>query len=124
MPGRCGTRIWRPGAEPSSAPGRLSEATSDPQSLPLRERRPMPELVILNVPQDVLSRMRRLANKGDEEARRWLKVELWKDYTPPFACFLCDGEVHEVNATLSLPDKKPRKTREPADDDRAPLLCL
>src|SRR6267154_6072286 len=69
----------------------------------------MPELVILNVPQDVLSRMRRLANKGDEEAQRWLKVELWKDYTPPFACFLCDGEVHEVNATLSLPDKKPRK---------------
>ena len=69
----------------------------------------MPELIILNVPQDVLSRMRRLANKGDEEAQRWLKVELWKDYTPPFACFLCDGEVHEVNATLSLPDKKPRK---------------
>jgi len=69
----------------------------------------MPELVILNVPQDVLSRMRRLANKGDEEAQRWLKIELWKDYTPPFACFLCDGEVHEVNATLSLPDKKPRK---------------
>ena len=34
----------------------------------------MPELVILNVPQDVLSRMRRLANKGDEEAQRWLKV--------------------------------------------------
>src|SRR5204863_2781839 len=74
MPGRCGTRIWRPGAEPSSAPGRLSEVTSDPQSLPLRERRPMPELIILNVPQDVLSRMRRLANKGDEEAQRWLKV--------------------------------------------------
>ena len=49
----------------------------------------MPELVILNVPQDELSRMRRLANKGDEEAQRWLKVELWKDYTPPFGCFLC-----------------------------------
>ena len=60
----------------------------------------MPELVILNVPEDLLSRMRRLANKGDEEAQRWLKVELWKDYTPPFACFLCDGEVHELNATL------------------------
>ena len=43
----------------------------------------MPELVILNVPHDVLSRMRRLANKGDEEAQRWLKIELWKDYTPP-----------------------------------------
>jgi hypothetical protein len=69
----------------------------------------MAELVILNVPQDVLSRMRRLANKGDEEAQRWLKVDLWKDYTPPFACLLCDGEVHQVNATLSLPDKKPRK---------------
>ena len=39
----------------------------------------MPELVILNVPQDVLSRVRRLANKGDEEAQRWLKVDLWKD---------------------------------------------
>ena len=36
----------------------------------------MPELVIPNVPQDVLSRMRRLANKGDEEAQRWLKEGL------------------------------------------------
>ena len=69
----------------------------------------MAELVILNVPQDVLSRMCQLANKGDHEAQQWLKVELWKDYTPPFACFLCDGEVYQVNATLSLPDKKPRK---------------
>ena len=69
----------------------------------------MPELVILNLPQDVLSRMRRLANKGDEEAQRWLKVDLWRDYTPPLACFLCDREVYQVNATLSLPDKKPRK---------------
>jgi hypothetical protein len=69
----------------------------------------MAELVILNVPHDVLSRMRALANKGDQEAQHWLKVELWKDYTPPFACFLCDGDVHQVNATLSLPDKKPPK---------------
>jgi len=53
----------------------------------------MAELVILNLPQEVLNRMRRLANKGDEEAQRWLKVELWRDYAPPFACFLCDGEV-------------------------------
>jgi len=34
---------------------------------------------------------------------------LRKAYTPPFACFLRDGEVHQVNAMLSLPDKKPRK---------------
>ena len=69
----------------------------------------MAELVILNVPQDTLNRMRHLANKGDEDAQRWLKVELWQEHRPPFACFLCDGEVHQVNATLSLPDKKPRK---------------
>ena len=37
----------------------------------------MAELVILNVPQDVLGRMRYLANKGDQEAQRWLKVELF-----------------------------------------------
>jgi hypothetical protein len=73
----------------------------------------MAELVILNVPQDALSRMRHLANKGDQAAQHWLKVELWKDHTPPFACFLCDGEVHHVNATLSLPDKKPQKGEQP-----------
>ena len=33
----------------------------------------MAELVIFNVPQDVLSRMRYLANKGDQEAQRLLK---------------------------------------------------
>ena len=69
----------------------------------------MTELIILNVPQDMLNRMRHLANKGDADAQRWLKIELWQDHRPPFACFLCDGEVHQVNATLSLPDKKPRK---------------
>jgi hypothetical protein len=72
----------------------------------------MADLVILNLPQDVLSHMRRLANKGDEEAQRWLKVDLWKEYTPAFACLLCDGDVHQVNATLSLPDNKPRKGEE------------
>jgi hypothetical protein len=51
----------------------------------------MAELVILNVPHDVLSRMRALANKGDQEAQHWLKVELWKDYTPPFAASYATG---------------------------------
>lgn len=44
----------------------------------------MPELVVLNVPHDVLSRIPCLATKTDEEAQRWLKVEPWKEDTPPF----------------------------------------
>jgi hypothetical protein len=53
--------------------------------------------------------MQRLAAKGDAEAQRWFQVDLWKDYDPPLACFLCDADIHKVDVTLCLPDKKPRK---------------
>ena len=39
----------------------------------------MGELAILNVPRDVLSRMQRLAAKGDGEAQRWFQVDLWNE---------------------------------------------
>jgi hypothetical protein len=35
----------------------------------------MAKLVILKVPQDALSRVRYLANKSDQEAQHWLKVD-------------------------------------------------
>ena len=77
----------------------------------------MAELVILNVPRDVFSRMQRLAAKGDAEAQRWFQVDLWEGYNPPFACFLCDSEIHKVEVTLGLPDKKPRGV-DPVKPDR------
>jgi hypothetical protein len=69
----------------------------------------MAELVILNVPREILVRQRRLAVHGDIEAKRWFQVDLWEGYTPPFACFLCDSEIHKVDATMSVPDRPPKK---------------
>jgi hypothetical protein len=62
------------GAEPSKALEHLCESTSRECWAAARTRL-MAKLVILKVPQDALSRVRYLANKSDQEAQHWLKVD-------------------------------------------------
>jgi len=42
----------------------------------------MATLVILNIPRELLDRMHRLVERGDEAAERWFQG-LWSDYAGP-----------------------------------------
>jgi len=80
----------------------------------------MAELVILNVPQDVLSRMRYLANKGDEEAQGRALAGLHTSFRVLFMRWR--GLPRERNPKLAWQQAAQR--RETADDDRLNLRCL
>jgi hypothetical protein len=72
----------------------------------------MATLAIMQVDIHTARRMHDRARRGDPDAIRWFRQDLWADFTPPLECFLYGNDIEEVIATTAIPDRKPKRKHE------------